>query len=100
MTLSPRIWLVAALLVLLLHGAALLLVRHEMLPPPAPPAVTAEALAPVLLALRGAASPRRWRGYQRTLRWRGWDLACYWARLPIRQKAGFFGNMVRWLRVR
>ena len=59
-----------------------------------------EALAPVLSALRAEASPRRWRGYQRTLRWRGWDLACYWARLPIRQKAGFFGDMVRWLRVR
>lgn len=60
----------------------------------------AERLQPVLLALRGAASPRRQRAYQRTLRWRAWDLACYWARLPVGDKLRLFADMARWARGR
>jgi hypothetical protein len=60
----------------------------------------AEKMQPVLAALRGVASGRRWRGYQRTLRRRGWDLLTYWGRLPLADKVGFFGDMLRWIRVR
>lgn len=56
-----------------------------------------EAAAPVLQALGQAARPARWRQYRRTVRWRGWDLACYWARLGLRDKARLFGDLRRWL---
>lgn len=54
----------------------------------------------VIEALRDAASERRWRGYQRTLRWRSWDLACYWGRLSLIDKARFIGDMLRRVTVR
>jgi hypothetical protein len=54
----------------------------------------------VLAALRGAASERRRRAYERTMRSRAWDLGAYWLRLPPGGKFGFFGDMFRWMRVR
>ena len=60
----------------------------------------ADALGAVLSGLRKVASKRRMRAYDRTLRWRGWDLACYWARLGVKEKVLFFGDMVRWVKGR
>ena len=60
----------------------------------------AEGVNPVLEALRVVARPGRMRGYQRTLHWRAWDLACYWVRLPLGDKLRFFGDLVRWAKVR
>jgi hypothetical protein len=58
------------------------------------------SIEPVLDALRGVASDRRMRAYDRTLKWRALDLGAYWVRLPVKEKIGFFGDLVRWIRVR
>ena len=58
------------------------------------------AVEPVLDALRGVASERRMKAFDRTLRWRGWDLASYWVRLPVQDKVGLLGDLVRWIWVR
>jgi hypothetical protein len=57
----------------------------------------ADEVEGVLEALRGMASQRRMRGYDRTLKWRAWDLACYWRRLKGLDKVLFFGDMGRWV---
>ena len=59
-----------------------------------------EKLRPVLEALRGRASEKRWEFYQRTLRNRGVDLGAYWVRLSLSDKVGFFGDAFRWVKVR
>ena len=58
------------------------------------------SIEPVLDALRGLASERQARAYYRTLRWRALDLGAYWVRLPVKEKLEFFGDLVRWIRVR
>ena len=60
----------------------------------------AAVLEPVLRTLRAVAKERRMRAYDRTLRWRAIDLMAYWLRLPVKGKIGFFGDLVRWIRVR
>jgi hypothetical protein len=60
----------------------------------------AVAVEPVLEALRGVASERRARFYARTLRSRGFDLVVYWGRLSVREKIIFFGDLIRWVKVR
>lgn len=55
---------------------------------------------PVLKALAGAASDRRRSAYERTRRSRAIELGGYWLRLPAAGKVAFFGDMLRWLRVR
>jgi len=57
-------------------------------------------VAHVLDALKEIADEGRWRFYQRTLRHRALDLGAYWWRLPVGDKARFFGDMVRWIGVR
>jgi hypothetical protein len=54
----------------------------------------------VLEGVRGVAQRRRWDFYQWTLGNRGVDLLAYWGRLSLSDKVRFFGDMVRWLRVR
>lgn len=58
------------------------------------------AVAPVLAALEDAASESRRTAFERTRRSRAWDLTRFWWRLPLREKAAFFGDMARWVRGR
>ena len=59
-----------------------------------------ELVRPVLEALAAASSERRMKFYDRTLRFRAFDLGAYWLRLPLKEKAAFFGDLLRWIKVR
>jgi hypothetical protein len=59
-----------------------------------------EKVRPVLEALAAVASEQRMKFYDWTLRSRAFDLGAYWLRLPLKEKAVFFGDLIRWVKIR